>query len=139
MKAQSDNIPEKFVNSNGKTQVNYNINPIQITDDKGTRTAYTYDYVEIEGVVTRQKVLDEINKQNDILTPIPTNPDDVVAEYNNTVISKSALQTAYINAITTLQTIQNTTAPTNAQVIAGVKAEAQILEKLLNYMKSQIS
>jgi outer membrane biogenesis lipoprotein LolB len=48
---------------------------------------------------------------------------------------RQALQTAYQAALTDLQTIQNYTSPTNAQVIAAVKKLAQIQEKQLRYMK----
>ena len=62
MKVQSDHIPEPFVKSRGKTQVNYNIREVEITDemDSKTRTAYEYDMVEIEGDVTRDKIVSAI-------------------------------------------------------------------------------
>lgn len=60
MKAQSDNWPEKFSKSNGKTQFNYNIQAVEKTDEHGTRTIYEYDYVEIEGEVTRNKLIEAL-------------------------------------------------------------------------------
>ncbi len=63
MKAQSDTIPESFVKSNGKTQVNYNIQSIVKIDEKGTRTIYIYDYVEIDGEVTKNKFIDALDKK----------------------------------------------------------------------------
>lgn len=67
MKAQSDTIPKSFVKSNGKTQVNYNIQPVSKTDERGTRIIYEYDYVEIEGKVLKSKFIDAITE--DIFDP----------------------------------------------------------------------
>lgn len=138
MKGQSDNNPTNFVKSNGKTQVNYNITSAQITDERGTRTLYNYDYVEIEGIVTRQKVIDAINKINNELNQATIIPEDIFTEVNTTNTNKQVIKDAYLNAITILKNIQSVTSPTNAQVIAAVKAEADILEKLLKFLKSQI-
>lgn len=81
MKAQSDTIPESFVKSNGKTQVNYNILPVSKTDEKGTRTVFEYDYVEINGVVTNLKVLEALQKAEDELKPLTISPDAVVQQH----------------------------------------------------------
>lgn len=137
MKGQSDSNPTNFVKSNEKTQVNYNITSAQITDERGTRTVYNYDYVEIEGVVTRQKVIDAINKTSSESTSGILIPEDIFTEVNTTNVNKQGIKDAYLNAITTLENIKAVTSPTNAQVIAAVKAEADILEKLLKFMKSQ--
>ena len=51
-------------------------------------------------------------------------------------INKEALKTAYESAITSLTQIQTTTNPTNAQVVAAIKKEAEILEKLLRFIKN---
>ena len=48
--------------------------------------------------------------------------------------SRTSLKEAYINAISQLQTIQNTSAPTSAQVITAVKQMAAIQEKLLKFI-----
>lgn len=60
MKAQSDSQPAKLVQSNGKTQFNYNIQAVEKTDERGTRIVYEYDYVEIEGEVTRNKLIEAL-------------------------------------------------------------------------------
>ena len=61
MKVQSDHIPEPFVKSRGKTQINYNIEKITVEDIDGEmRTAYEYDMVEIEGEVTRDKIISAV-------------------------------------------------------------------------------
>jgi hypothetical protein len=54
-------------------------------------------------------------------------------------LDKKALRDGYIQAITDLTTIKNYTNPTNAQVIAAVKKEAEILEKLLKVIKNMVT
>ena len=64
MKAQSDTKPNRLIRSRGKTQVAHNIKPIVVEDMDGeSRTAWEYDYVEIEGRVTRSKILAAIQAQ----------------------------------------------------------------------------
>ena len=64
MKAQSDTKPNRLTKSRGKTQVAYNIKPIVVEDVDGEpRTVWEYDYVEIEGQVTRGKILAAIQAQ----------------------------------------------------------------------------
>lgn len=46
---------------------------------------------------------------------------------------RQAIKTAYNQAITDLQTIQNAASPTNAQVVWAVKKLAEIQEKLLRF------
>lgn len=139
MKGQSDSIPNNFIQSNGKTQVLYNITPVQKTDEQGTHNVYEYDYVEIEGIVTRAKVLEIIQKHNSEDTSSIIVPNDIFTENEEIKTNKDVIKTAYLAAISTLQNIQSVTTPTNAQVITGVKAEAAILEKLLKFMKSQFT
>jgi len=83
MKGQSEHNPEKFVQSNGKTQVNYNIVSEVITDEHGTRTIWKYDIVEVEGAVTKAKVMEAMQKadvKSDISEIIP---DNIAAQYND--------------------------------------------------------
>lgn len=47
-----------------------------------------------------------------------------------------ALKGEYQTDITTLQNIQNTTNPTNSQVIAAMKYEAKTLERILKFLKA---
>ena len=64
MKAQSDTKPNRLIRSRGKTQVAYNIKSIVIEDIDGEpRNAWEYDYVEIEGRVTRGKIAAAIQAQ----------------------------------------------------------------------------
>uniref|UniRef100_A0A6M3LGK3 Uncharacterized protein n=1 Tax=viral metagenome TaxID=1070528 RepID=A0A6M3LGK3_9ZZZZ len=60
MKSSSDHSPESTIQSNGKTQIRYNIVPFTRTMMDKEQTGYNYDYVEIAGDVTRAKVIDAI-------------------------------------------------------------------------------
>ena len=61
MKAQSTERPPAQIKSRGKTQINYNVKETTIEGVDGKpRTAYEYDMVEIEGEVTRNKVVSAI-------------------------------------------------------------------------------
>ena len=76
MKGQSDTNPGNFVNSNGRTQVNYNIISEEVTDEHGTRTVWKYDVVEVEGKVTKAKVIEAMQRldvESDSSEIIPQN------------------------------------------------------------------
>ena len=60
MHSSSDQIPEITIQSNGKTQVRFNIEPFTRTMIDEKQSGYNYDYVEIAGDVTRAKVIDAI-------------------------------------------------------------------------------
>ena len=63
--ASSDTKPAKFVESRGKTQVNYNIHQVDIIDIDGeTRKIWQYEYVEIEGPITKAKFKEALRKQD---------------------------------------------------------------------------
>jgi len=137
MKAQSDTQPEKFVKSNGKTQVNYNIQQVERTDEKGTRLGYEYDYVEIDGLINHSKVIQALNNNEEILDINSINPDTIVSQFIQNKINTNELKQKYINIKENLIKIQQMTNPTNEQVIAAVKSEATILEQILNYIDSR--
>ena len=86
IQASSDIKPIKFVKSRGKTQVNYNIHQVDIVDiDGGTRKIWQYEYVEIEGPVTKAKFKEALRKQDlekgEEGKP-SWNPDEIKAEYD---------------------------------------------------------
>jgi len=61
MKSNSDHYPKLTIQSNGKTQINYNISEATKEEIDGTkRQSYDYEYVEIAGDVTRAKIIDAI-------------------------------------------------------------------------------
>ncbi|MFH1527393.1 MAG: hypothetical protein ABIG69_12230 [Bacteroidota bacterium] len=100
MKGQSDTNPRKFVISNGKTQVNYNIVSEVITDEHGTRTVWKYDVVEIEGKVTKAKVIEAMQRldvESDSSEIIPQN---ISTQHTN---AKSELALSAIANITYAQ------------------------------------
>ena len=53
-------------------------------------------------------------------------------------LSITDIKEAYLTALTTLDTIINFDNPTNAQVISAVKSEAQILKKLLKFIRLNV-
>lgn len=61
MKSNSDTYPELTAQSNNKTQVRFNIIESVKEDMEGkTRTSYDFDYVEVEGEVSRAKIISAI-------------------------------------------------------------------------------
>ena len=61
MKSSSDHIPLTTVKSNGLTQVRYDAAEVtKENPDGGTRTGYDFTYVEIEGALTRSKIINAI-------------------------------------------------------------------------------
>jgi len=61
MKSNSEHYPELTIQSNGKTQINYDISEVTKEEMDGKkRQSYDYDYVEVEGEVTRAKVIDAV-------------------------------------------------------------------------------
>ena len=85
IQASSNTKPAKFVKSRGKTQVNYNIHQVDIVDiDDETRRIWQYEYVEIEGPVTKAKFKEALRKQDlekgEESKP-SWDPDEIKAEY----------------------------------------------------------
>lgn len=60
MKSSSDHYPELAVQSNGKTQVRFNIEPFTRTLMDKEQSGYNYEYVEIIGELTRPKIIDAV-------------------------------------------------------------------------------
>ena len=86
IQASSDIKPAKFVKSRGKTQVNYNIHQVDVVDIDGeTRKIWQYEYVEIEGSVTKAKFKEALRKQDlekgEEGKP-SWDPDEIKAEYD---------------------------------------------------------
>jgi len=82
-KTQSDTQPPAQIKSRGKTQVNYNAHEIEITDDQGTRTAWEYDYVEVEGKVTKVKVLAALDSEDIEDDPEEWTPDETASQHTD--------------------------------------------------------
>jgi len=61
MKGNSDTYPEIIIKSNNKTQIRYNISEVTKEDmNKEPRINFDFEYVEISGELTRQKIIDAI-------------------------------------------------------------------------------
>ena len=86
MQANSDTRPTKFVKSRGKTQVNYNIHQVDVVDiDGGYCKIWQYEYVEIEGPITKAKFKEALRKQDlekEEGGKPSWDPDEIKAEYD---------------------------------------------------------
>ncbi len=61
MIGESDKYPKINVKSNGKIQVRYNILEVIKEDiNREPRTSFNFDYIEIEGELTRAKIINAI-------------------------------------------------------------------------------
>lgn len=119
MKGQNDSKPDSQIKSRGKTQVLYNIISRVVTDMDGkTRTIWEYDYVEIEGEVTKAKVMEAIQKAD--VEGVSVIPDDIANQYKD---AKSELA---------LSTIANMT---YAQVDAYIDSNVTNLASAKVYLK----
>lgn len=64
MKAESTKHPERFIYGKNITLFYYNIKPVEREDmDGNLETIYKCDYVEIEGKVTRKKLIDSLIRE----------------------------------------------------------------------------
>lgn len=84
MKGNSDIRPQDIIKCKDTTIVNYNIKQITVTDMNGSRTAYEYDYVEIDGELTKAKFKEALRKKD--LKKKDTKewtPSKTVLEYEN--------------------------------------------------------
>jgi hypothetical protein len=99
-KAQSDTQPANQVQSRGKTQVNFNIEQVEITDDMGTRQVWQYEYVEVEGKVTKSKVLAAMDKAQLEVDTQEWTPQEVATQFDD---SKSKLKLSDLTGITYAQ------------------------------------
>jgi len=61
MKSNSNTVPETFIKSKRNTHFNFNIVETTKEDMDGKpRISFDYDYVEIEGTITRDKLISAI-------------------------------------------------------------------------------
>jgi hypothetical protein len=80
MRSSSDHYPELTIMSNDKTQVRYNITEVTRTDMNGTtRQAYDYDYIELEGEVTKERIIEAILQATQPKPePLPVEPELII-------------------------------------------------------------
>ena len=82
-KAQSDTQPPQFIESRGKTQVNFNVEQVEVTDDQGTRQIWQYEYVEIDGKITKGKVLEAMDVEELEDDDSEWTPDETAAQHKD--------------------------------------------------------
>lgn len=84
MRARSNTKPKDIIQCRGKAHINYNIKKASIVDsiDGKIRQVWEYDYVEVEGKATKEKMKEAL-RQEDIKKKDkgPWIPDEVAAEY----------------------------------------------------------
>jgi len=86
MKGNSDKQPKIIVKSNGKTHIRFNILETTKEDMTGeSRLSYDFDYVEIEGELTRNKIIIAIISNS-------YSKDDEIALINNEIANPGILE-----------------------------------------------
>ncbi len=101
MRSSSDRYPDVVVMSNERTQIRYNVTPVTRKDMDGTiRTTYEFDYIEIEGEVTKEKIVKEI-----LLAENPEPQSQIVQAVaaEKAVVDLDAVRTMAIDAIAEAQ------------------------------------
>ena len=99
MKGISDTSPAVSVSAHNITQINYNIEEIIVETIRGNVTRYEYDYIEIEGELTRAKVIAglllvdyDYDSQIAILNNYASDPDDFT-EFNTYQAARTVAKT----------------------------------------------
>lgn len=116
MKSNSDQYPQLIINSNNKTQIRYDIEEISKNEMDGKqRISYNFNYVEIEGELTKGKIVDSI------ISDVHTK-DAEIALINNEV-----------NNPGTLEYIEYQTLRLHAKEIANLIMNGKIELKKLSY------
>lgn len=123
---QSDTEPDDFIKSRGKTQVLYNKKQVEITDDQGTRLMWTYDYVVIDGKITKSKVFEAIRKANAESDTSTVTPKNIANQMMN---SEDALKSSAITGITYAQL--DTYIDNNVTDLASAKVYLKKLSKIV--------
>lgn len=80
--AESDTHPGRLTKSRGVAYYNYNIQQAVEQTDKGERTFYKYDYVIIEGKITRNKIMQALELAEEEKTKLTASDlDDIETEF----------------------------------------------------------
>ena len=132
MKGQSDTEPERIIVGKGKSHYNYNIHQIEIEDHDGTqRTVYEYDYVVIEGKLTKSKIIKAL-EDTKLDIDEEYDPANIETEYTE---AKEALGLSDIASMTyaELDTYINNHVTTLAEVKAYLKKLSRVVLAILKY------
>jgi hypothetical protein len=126
MKATSGAIPERLVKGREKAQFNYNIKQVTVEEPDGTsRIGYEYDYVEIQGKITKAKIIRALKDSKlDIVEGI--DPDELESTY---IAAKETLELSEISNLTYAQL--NTYINNNVTDLASAKAYLKKLSKVV--------
>ena len=126
MKGQSDSIPERIIVGKGKSHYNYNIEEVETEDEEGNpKTIYTYDYVVIEGKLTKAKIIKELDNIK-LSIEEEFDPDEIEITYNE---SKEAIQLSEIANLTYSQL--DTYIDNHVTDLASAKAYMKKLSKVV--------
>lgn len=125
MKGQSDTKPPAFLKSAGRTQALYNAVSKEVTDMEGkTKTIWEYDYVELEGEVTKAKVMEAIQKNNDVVETV--SPDAISIQLSD---ANSELKLSALTGLTYWQI--DTYIDNNVNSLADAKAYLKKLSRVV--------
>jgi len=132
MKSQSNTIPERIIQGKGKGHFNFNIHQIEIEDHDGTpRTVYEYDYVVIEGKLTKSKIIKAL-EDTKLDIDEEYDPANIETEYTE---AKEALGLSDIASMTyaELDTYINNHVTTLAEAKAYLKKLSRVVLAILKY------
>lgn len=126
MKSQSDTIPERLITGRGKAHYNYNIHEIEIEDHEGNpKTVYEYDYVVIEGTVTKAKIIEALEDSKLDISE-PCNPEELETDYNAAI---GAIENSNFTNLTYAQL--DTYIDNNVTSLASAKTYLKKLSKVV--------
>lgn len=132
MKGMSDTVPERIVKGQDKAHYNYNIEQIEIEEPDGTtRTIYAYDYVVIEGSVTKAKIIKAL-EDSKLDVEEEYNPDEIETNYNE---AKENLKLSNIAAMSyaQLDTYINNNVTNLAEAKTYLKKLSKVVLAILKY------
>lgn len=126
MKGISDTEPERIVKGCNISHYNYNIGQIEVEDPDGTmRIAYQYDYVEIEGKLTKAKVIKAL-KDSKLDISEPCNPEELEINYNAAI---GAIENSSLGNLTYAQL--DTVIQNNVTDLASARTYLKKLSKVV--------
>ena len=99
-KGNSDTEPKGFVKQKDRTTVNYNIRQVQRMDiDGNTKTSWEYDWVDVEGEVTKAKFKEAVKESEiEMKDAGHWTPDTTISEHNAEKNATNAQQQEMINS-----------------------------------------
>lgn len=136
MKGMADTIPERIVTGRKKSQYNYNIEEIEMQEPDGTtRTAYKYDYVVINGIVTKAKIIKTLENSK-LEIEDDYDPVEIETDYNE---AKSAIRLSNIASMTyaQLDTYIDNNVTNLAEAKTYLKKLSEVVLAILKYLNME--